>query len=84
MPDIYQWNDIKRAAENCPSRGEQAHCWHRSSYTYTSNPSQHDETCCFCGRQDRIIDPPSSFSVTFKPGDHGPHARITAWNLNVG
>lgn len=74
--EIFQWNDIKRQAENCETRGEQPHCWHRSSYTYTSHPSQHDETCCFCGRVDRIVDPPSSFSVTQDASKHGPHSPV--------
>lgn len=65
---------IEMTIEYCDARpDEQPHCWHRSTYTYTSYPAQWDETCCHCGEMKRVHE--SIGGSTNYKSEHGPHYK---------
>jgi len=45
------------------------HCWHHTGITYTSNPPQWDEICCFCGEIRRVCSAIQNYSGH---GDYAP------------
>ena len=84
---FFTHDDTTRISEACAARlnetGAKArHCWHRGMVTYLSYPSQHDETCCYCGETVRVQDPPMpTGAYGLNPDEHGPHfPRTTTWN----
>lgn len=85
MSRFFLHHDVAWMTEPCPSRTDDItnHCWHRGMVTYTSAPSQHDETCCYCGETIRVQDAPSSGGFYGqRPEDHGPHfPTYTAYNV---
>lgn len=73
---FFNHDDSSFRTEACSQRADKPHCWHRGTTTYTSNPSQHDETCCYCGESVRVQDPPlRGFGISYNVGDHGPFAQ---------
>lgn len=83
---FFRYDETSWMHEACPGRTDSVinHCWHSGITTYTSNPSQRDETCCYCGETVRVQDAPSTGTAfPLKREAHGPHWPPTTITFNA-